>query len=112
MVLRGLGLHVEAVRDGAEAVAAVQSGKHDLVLMDIQMPVMDGMAAARNIRRMKGAKGKIPILALTANTGEDNVQQYLAAGMDGHVTKPLKIADLAKAIGECLPRKSKKRRVA
>jgi PAS domain S-box len=108
MVLRGLGLIVETVRDGAEAVAAVQSGQHDLVLMDIQMPVMDGVTASRNIRRMKGSKGRIPILALTANSGEDKVNQYLAAGMNGHVTKPLKIGDLAKAIGECLPHKNKR----
>ncbi|EGF95359.1 PAS domain-containing hybrid sensor histidine kinase/response regulator [Brevundimonas diminuta] len=98
-ILRNLGLEVEAVADGAEAVHAVHSGAYDLVLMDVHMPVMDGLQATREIRRMQAGTGRrTPILALTANVQSEQVVRCLEAGMDGHLAKPIQIAELAAAL--------------
>ncbi|GAA0652658.1 PAS domain S-box protein [Brevundimonas lenta] len=98
VILAGLGMAADTVRDGAEAVAAASSGDYDLILMDVHMPVMDGLAATRALRAMPGAVGRTPIVALSANVQRDQVEACLAAGMDGHVGKPIQIADLAHAI--------------
>jgi two-component system, sensor histidine kinase len=72
--------------------------------MDIQMPVMDGIAAAREIRSLEAKEGRrrIPIVALTANALTHQIEEYLAAGMDGHVAKPIEIAKLYEAISAAL----------
>jgi len=88
------GISVESAADGKQAVQAVQDGTYDLVLMDIQMPVMDGLQATAAIRAMPGAKGKIPIIAMTANVLQDDVRRYLAAGMNSHVSKPFQTDEL------------------
>lgn len=80
------GCEVDLAADGEEAVACVQRQAYDLVLMDVHMPVMDGMAAARAIRAL-GFAG-LPILALTASGTPEQVESCLAAGMDGHLLKP------------------------
>lgn len=77
------------VGNGAEAVDAVRVGSFDLVLMDAQMPVMDGAAATSAIRRLDGDAATIPIIALTANAMPDAEAQYMAIGMDGYVSKPI-----------------------
>ncbi|WP_162938841.1 PAS domain-containing protein [Brevundimonas naejangsanensis] len=98
-ILRNLGLAVDTVSDGAEAVHAVQSGVYDLVLMDVHMPVMDGLTATREIRRMQAGTGRrTPILALTANVQAEQAARCLEAGMDGHLAKPIQIAELAGAL--------------
>lgn len=99
-VMEALGLDVEIVRDGAEALASWRKGTFDLILMDIQMPVMDGMEAARAIRREEAAarRTRTPILALTANALSHQIEEYMAAGMDGHVAKPIEIEKLYEAI--------------
>ena len=102
-ILGGLGLKVDAVRDGAEAVQAMQTGAYDLVLMDVHMPVMDGLAATREIRRMQAAPGaspgrRTPILALTANVQTDQVERCREAGMDDHLAKPIQIPALVAAL--------------
>lgn len=98
-ILRNLGLEIDAVADGAEAVHAVHSGAYDLVLMDVHMPVMDGLRATREIRRMQAGTGRrTPILALTANVQAEQVARCLEAGMDGHLAKPIQIAELAAAL--------------
>jgi signal transduction histidine kinase/ActR/RegA family two-component response regulator len=74
--------------DGAEAVAAVQRAAFDLVLMDVQMPNMDGPAAARAIRKLGGAYATLPIVALTANAMPGDAERYAAAGMDLYLSKP------------------------
>lgn len=89
------------VGNGAEAVAMVQSRAFDLVLMDIQMPGMDGVSATRTIRSLPGACGGIPIVALTANAMASEREQYLAAGMNDCVTKPIRPAELFRAIAAC-----------
>ena len=98
-LLTGLGADVMEAEDGLEGLAAVRGGAFDLVLMDIQMPRMDGMACARAIRALGGPAGDVPILALTANVMAHQVEAYRAAGMDGVVAKPISPARLLAEIG-------------
>lgn len=97
-LLEMFGCTFEEVRNGAEAVEAVGAGAHDLVLMDIKMPVMDGVEATRAIRAMGGDRAALPILALTANADERDAAAYLAAGMNGVVQKPIQPDVLLDAI--------------
>lgn len=94
----------ESANDGAEAVEAARGGRFDLILMDIKMPVMDGVAATRAIRALGGAASLVPIIALTANAEPEDSEAYLAAGMNGVVEKPMKpehlLAALQQALGE------------
>ncbi|PKU21602.1 response regulator [Telmatospirillum siberiense] len=87
-LLTRLGHLVSFAGDGREAVKAVQEGTFDAVLMDVQMPDMDGLEATRAIRALPDGKGCLPIIAMTAGASEEDVRQCQAAGMDGHVTKP------------------------
>jgi CheY-like chemotaxis protein len=94
----------ESVSDGAQAVEAARAGRFDLILMDIKMPVMDGVAATRAIRAMGGPASLVPIIALTANAEPEDAEEYLTAGMNGVVEKPMKpehlLAALQAALGE------------
>ena len=103
-VLSSLGIEVHIVPDGKEAVEAWRTGTYDLVLMDIQMPVMDGITAAASIRDAEKTSGRrrTPIVALTANALTHQVEEYLAVGMDAHVAKPIEIAKLYDAISSVL----------
>jgi len=80
----------ESVENGVQAVDLAASGRFDLVLMDIQMPVMDGLEATRGIRALGGPIGAMPIIALTANADPYDAEVYLAQGMDAVVEKPIK----------------------
>jgi signal transduction histidine kinase/CheY-like chemotaxis protein len=84
-----LGYHVDAVRNGREAVTAWQTGRYDLILMDCQMPVLDGYEATGEIRNLEQGLRHIPIVALTAHAMKGDDLKCMAAGMDGHLTKPL-----------------------
>uniref|UniRef100_B0T0U3 Sensory/regulatory protein RpfC n=1 Tax=Caulobacter sp. (strain K31) TaxID=366602 RepID=B0T0U3_CAUSK len=99
-VLAPLGAEVELVADGAACVEAWKRGGFDIVLMDIHMPVMDGVEAARTIRSLEVSEGRkrIPIVAVTANALVHQVEGYMAAGMDGHVAKPIEVTKLYDAI--------------
>jgi len=99
-VLEPLDVHLQIVPDGREAVDAWRGGGFDLILMDIQMPVMDGVEAAKAIRAAEVSERlpRTPILALTANALVHQVEAYLAAGMDGHVSKPIELKRLYDAI--------------
>jgi signal transduction histidine kinase/AmiR/NasT family two-component response regulator len=99
-VLAPLGAEVELVADGAACVEAWKRGGYDIVLMDIHMPVMDGVEAARTIRALEISDGRkrIPIVAVTANALVHQVEGYMAAGMDGHVAKPIEVTKLYDAI--------------
>jgi signal transduction histidine kinase/ActR/RegA family two-component response regulator len=103
-VMGSLGIEVDIVADGRAAFEAWRAGAYDLILMDIQMPVMDGIDSARAIRAAEQELGRrrTPIVALTANALSHQVQEYLAAGMDGHVAKPIEIAKLYDAISRAL----------
>jgi two-component system, sensor histidine kinase len=92
----------ESVADGLEAVEAARSGRFDLILMDIKMPQMDGVAATREIRTFGGRAGQVPIIALTANADPDDAAGYIAAGMNGVVEKPMKPENLLRALQENL----------
>lgn len=101
-ILEDLGVQTERAEDGQVCVEMLQkaeAGYYDLVIMDIQMPNMDGYEAARRIREMPdAAKSRIPIVALTANTFEEDKQKSFAAGMNGHLAKPVDIARLTETL--------------
>jgi signal transduction histidine kinase/AmiR/NasT family two-component response regulator len=92
----------ESVEDGIEAVEAVQTGRFDLILMDIKMPRMDGLTATKTIRALDGAVGQTPIVALTANVDPEDARAYVAAGMCCVVEKPIKPERLLQAINTAL----------
>jgi signal transduction histidine kinase/CheY-like chemotaxis protein/HPt (histidine-containing phosphotransfer) domain-containing protein len=104
-MLHVAGHVVTVANNGAEAVEAVRSGDFDIVLMDIQMPVLDGLQATAQIRALASPKNRIPIMALTAHAMVGAREQYLAAGMDDYLSKPInpgallsKLADLASVL--------------
>ena len=92
----------ECVEDGVEAVEAAQSGRFDLILMDIRMPRMDGVEATRAIRALAGPAGQVPIIALTANADPEDAQGYIASGMHAVVEKPIKPERLLQAMNAAL----------
>ena len=96
--LQKLGYAVHAVANGREAVDAWASGGYDLVLMDCQMPVLDGYAATREIRMREAGRAHIPIVALTANAMKKDEIECLQAGMDDHLAKPLDREALARCL--------------
>jgi CheY-like chemotaxis protein len=97
-VLEAVGHEVHVVADGAEAIMAVQVNTYDLVLMDIQMPVMDGITATQHIRALQHPAKDLPIIAMTANVLPQQIAQFRAAGMDDHVGKPFKREELYSAV--------------
>ena len=99
-LLHQLGLDPHVVEDGAAAVAAWESMDWDLILMDVQMPVMDGLIATGRIREIEAAMGRArtPIVSLTANAMAQDVARSLEAGCDRHLTKPIRPAALFEAI--------------
>lgn len=103
-LLGGAGVDLEVVEDGRLALEAWRQRTFDLILMDINMPVMDGVSATRAIRTEERASARVrtPIIALTANAMDHQRHDYLAAGLDAHVSKPIDIAVLFAAIAETL----------
>ncbi|WP_082109131.1 hybrid sensor histidine kinase/response regulator [Azospirillum thiophilum] len=97
-MLTKAGHQIDAVVDGAAALAAVQERPYDIVLMDVQMPVMDGLEATRRIRALPAPAGSIPILALSAGVLAVEVERCLQSGMNAHLAKPLEKAKLLAAI--------------
>jgi len=104
-ILKHLGLRADAVANGAEAVQAVTSRPYDLIVMDVQMPVMDGLEATRQIRRLASAacNPSLPIIAMTANAIQGDRNKCLAAGMNDYVSKPVSPQGLAEVLGKWLP---------
>ncbi|WP_396593662.1 hybrid sensor histidine kinase/response regulator [Brevundimonas sp. R86498] len=102
LLLPNFGVDLTLVENGAEAVAAVASGKFDLVLMDAMMPVMDGVEAVRTIRAEEAASGRSRRLInmLTANVFEEDIARYMAAGADGVLKKPIDLPALHAVLGE------------
>jgi CheY-like chemotaxis protein len=102
LILAAQGAEVVTVNDGAEALTAFESGPFDLVLMDMQMPVMDGLAATRGIRAHEAAtpaRGRTPVVMLSANAMAHHRDDAVAAGADLHVPKPITAASLLAGIG-------------
>lgn len=108
MVLKAMLEHTNAeitlVSDGAEAIRLCQEQDFDLVLMDIQMPNVDGVEATKEIRSRRdgSAANHLPIVALTANVMPSQIDQYVSAGMDGHIAKPIKSEDLFEKLNELI----------
>ncbi len=92
------GHTVDIAENGEEVLALVQASSYDLILMDVQMPVMDGPTASRRIRAMSGPVADIPIIAVTANAMASQRDAYFAAGMNDHVAKPIEPVELFAAI--------------
>ena len=103
-LLDQLGHDSDVVGNGLEALHQVQAKHYDLVLMDIQMPEMDGVAATLAIRALAGPVARIPILAMTANVMSEQTRHYRSAGMDGVVAKPINLDELVAAISQALRR--------
>ena len=108
MLLSEMGFSVESAVNGQEAVEKVseaEAGYFDAVLMDIQMPIMDGYEATQKIRLLAdNKKASVPIIAMTANAFSEDVQKALAAGMNAHIAKPIDITTLTKTLTDCLSR--------
>jgi signal transduction histidine kinase/DNA-binding response OmpR family regulator/HPt (histidine-containing phosphotransfer) domain-containing protein len=102
LVLAKAGHRVVLAENGAEAIAAAEAHDFDVILMDVQMPVMDGVEATRRIRAMPAPKARTPIIALTAHAMEGAKQEYLAAGMDDYLSKPIDAKLMLKVLETCV----------
>jgi CheY-like chemotaxis protein len=103
-MLAEFGMDVETAVNGVAAVARARAGGLDAILMDVQMPDMDGLAATRAIRALDGPASRVPIVALTANAFAEDRESALAAGMDDFVAKPFRKAALFEALRRALTR--------
>ena len=104
--LRGLGFAADVVADGLLALRAVQEQSYDLVLMDCQMPELDGYQATRAIRKLNGAFRDLPIVAMTAHALTGDREKCLEAGMDDYLSKPIKVSELQACLEERVARRS------
>ena len=102
LILGAAGVNLTCVENGAEALDAWRGGGFDLILMDMQMPVMDGLTATRAIREAERCEGRAPtpIYALTANAMAEHAKASAEAGVDGHLTKPISAEALLGAVCE------------
>jgi CheY-like chemotaxis protein len=103
-MLLTLGYEVVVAQHGQEALDRLDAEQFDLVFMDMQMPVLDGVATTREIRRREGTARHTPIVAMTANAMANEREQCLAAGMDDHLAKPVRLQALQDALQRYAPR--------
>jgi CheY-like chemotaxis protein len=96
------GCEVSTTNDGTQALEAARLDTFDLILMDVHMPGLDGLAATRAIRALPGPHGAVPIIALSADVLPEQIARCRAAGMDGHVAKPIRREELIAAVGRAL----------
>ena len=101
--LRGAGHAVTVVANGRDAVAEAAAGGFDVVLMDVQMPEIDGLAATRAIRALPGPAARVPIIALTANAMPGRPRDCLDAGMSDYLAKPIDVRALHAALYRAVP---------
>jgi CheY-like chemotaxis protein len=108
-----LGCQVDLAASGEEAVQAASAQVYDAILMDVHMPKMDGLAATRAIRALKGPAGKAPIIAMSADVMPDSVERCHAAGMVDHLPKPVQLRALHDTLARWMgPEKQKQRSAA
>ncbi len=105
-LLEKWGHRITSVEDGQSAIAAVETEPFDLVLMDVQMPGMDGLEATRKIRALPGQAGRVPVIALTANAMRGDEQRCLEAGMDDYLSKPIEQDRLFQALDRVCQRRA------
>lgn len=98
--LERAGYDVDTASSGAEALGWMSEQSYDLVLMDVQMPGMDGLATTRAIREGEAGGRRVPVIALTANVSPDQLESYTQAGIDGHLSKPFRRAQLLALVDE------------
>ena len=110
LMLAPLGCQVMVVGDGEQALDAAATGGFDLILMDMQMPVLDGLEATRMIRRLDGPVARTPIVALTANVLPEQIERCRRAGMNDHVAKPFVTEDLQSVVLKWADRQEGRRR--
>lgn len=103
-MLKQIGYQADVVADGEAVLKALQSQPYDVILMDLQMPQMDGLEAARQIQAQWPPNARPCIIAMTASSWDQEKEACLAAGMVGYVGKPVKKDALAEALGRCRPR--------
>ncbi len=105
-MLKPYGMHIDTAVNGRQAVDMVQQEKYDIVFMDHIMPEMDGIEAVKAIRELEGDYYKeIPVIALTANAAEEQKKEYIQAGMDGYICKPVSIEEISSKIRKLIPDK-------
>lgn len=102
LMLQGDRFEVDVAANGEEAVHRVQTAAYDVVLMDVAMPVMDGLTATKLIRRLGGRFRELPIIAMTANVMSGDRERCFAAGMSDYISKPVERVEILAAIGRCL----------
>jgi len=110
LILEPFGVDLTLVEDGRKAVEAAERGDYDLILMDLQMPVLDGLGAAREIRSLEAVRGRrhTPIVALSADALPEHIADARAAGMDGHLAKPLRPDDLIALLARTVEERAEK----
>lgn len=101
-LLQLLGLQVHTAEDGHQALHMAQVCRYDLVLMDLEMPHLDGLGATRRLRAVPHLQ-QLPVIALTANVGEDSRRDCMAAGMNDFLIKPIDVRVLVEALSRWLP---------
>jgi len=101
-LLERWGHTVTVASTGQEVLTALARQAYDLVLMDVQMPEMDGLEATAIRAQERGTGTHVPIIAMTANAMQDDAEQCLAAGMDAYISKPIRLGDLSKVIDKLL----------
>ena len=103
VMLRKLGIEADVVGTGVEALDALVGVAYDLVLMDCQMPEMDGFEATRRIRERERGSRRLPVVAMTANAMMGDRERCIEAGMDDHIPKPVRVEALHRALLHWLP---------
>lgn len=102
-MLKPTGLEIDTAENGERALEMIQAQRYDMIFMDHQMPVMDGVEAVRAIRQLEGEYFReVPVIALTANTGAEQQEQYAKAGMNGYLSKPFELEDIYRLLTKWL----------
>ncbi len=105
-LLEKVGISSDLANNGLEALEMLDMGKHDLVFMDVRMPVMNGLDATRAIRALPDARSSAAIIALTADASVEDARVCFAAGMDEHLQKPVRLGELVDSVSRLALRES------